>query len=174
MFNGLGKTQPKLNTMRQKRNWIDALNELVRINYDRVSEYEKAIQDVENEDERLVTLFNHHASMSRLNVHGLRQLIFSFGGEPIMDPLMRGKLLWVWMDFKASLFGKDRKVVLACLETKELKVQQAYDDTLAQHSDFPYRIRLELLKQRQLLRSAWFSILDASLAQTDIEEILHH
>lgn len=174
MFNGLGKTQPKLNTMRQKRNWIDALNELVRINYDRVSEYEKAIQDVENEDERLVTLFNHHASMSRLNVHGLRQLIFSFGGEPIMDPIMRGKLLRVWMDFKASLFGKDRKVVLANLETQELKVQQAYDDALAQHPNFPYRIRLELLKQRQLLRSAWFSILDASLAQTDVEEIIHH
>jgi len=166
LFNGLGKAPPKLNTMRQKRNWIDALNELVRINYDRVSEYEKAIQDVENEDECLVTLFNHHASMSRLNVHGLRQLIFSFGGEPIMDPVMRGKLLRVWMDFKASLFGKDRKEVLASLENKELKIQQAYDDALSQNTDFPYRIRLSLLKQRQLLRSALISILDASQMHT--------
>ncbi len=160
--------------MRQKLNWVDELNGLIRINYDRVSEYEKAIQDVENEDERLVTLFNHHASMSRLNVHGLRQLIFSFEGKPIMDPVMRGKLLRVWMDFKASLFGKDLKLVLACLESKELKVQQAYDDALAQHHDFPYRIRLELLKQRQLLRNALISVLDASMMHGAEEEMINH
>lgn len=158
--------------MNQKTTWIDAINQLIRINYDRISDYEKAMLDIE--DEYLVTIFNHNASLGRFNVHGLRQLILSLQGEPVMDAVSRNKLLQVWMDFKASLFGKDLKTLLSNVEFKELQVIQAYDEALKMHADFPYRIRSILQKQRQTLRNALYSILDISLVSAGDDHLINH
>jgi len=163
----------KITTMQKNAKWIDALNRLVRINYERVYGYEKAIQDIDHADEDLVTIFNHNASQSRINVHELRQIIHYLGGKPIMDPTTRGKLLRIWMDFKDALISKDRKVVLDACEARELAVQYAYDEVLSNNVLFPNSIRLDIIRQKRLLRNALMDILDASLQRVE-EEIMNH
>ena len=69
---------------------IDALNELVHINYDRIFGYERASEEVEAVDVDLKTLFNKNADQSRHYASELQQIIRNFGWRT------RYRLYYAW------------------------------------------------------------------------------
>lgn len=140
--------------MQNNEKLIDALNELVHINYDRTFGYERACEDVEDVDVDLKTLFNKNADQSRHYANELQQIIRNLGGEPVTDSTTRGKLHRVWMDFKATLTGKDRKSALDSCAFGDEAAIKAYDDALETAAHLPDPIRLEIVKQQQVLRAA--------------------
>ncbi len=148
--------------MQNNEELVDTLNELVRINYDRIFGYERAIEDVENVDVDLKAVFSKYADQSHKYVSDLQQTIRSVGGEPVTDSTMRGKLFRVWMDFKATLTGKDRQSILDSCEFGEDAAQRAYQEALETDAHLPDNIRQNIAEQKAALKSSHDSIRDAA------------
>ena len=151
--------------MQNNDDFVDVLNDIVRINYDRVFGYERAIDDLENNDADLKALFNKYADQSRKYVSYWQQSIRSLGGEPVTDSTVRGKLFRVWMDFKATLAGKNRKAVLESCEFGEDAAQRQYAEALETKEHLPDDIRRAISEQQSELKAAHDNIRDASRMQ---------
>lgn len=156
--------------MQNNEKLVQALNELVSINYDRVFGYEKAIEDVGSGDIDLRTLFNRSASQSRKYVSDLQQTIRGLGGEPVSDSTTRGKLFRVWMDFKATVMGKDRKSVLDSCAYGEEAALKAYDEALQTEAHLPDNIRVSIAEHKQALTSAHRAIQEAARLQEVVDK----
>ncbi|MGC4234242.1 MAG: PA2169 family four-helix-bundle protein [Niabella sp.] len=110
---------------------IEALNDLIKINNDRVIGYRKAINELkEGEDEDLKTLFTSMANESEQYIEELSQKINEYGGDATDSATASGKLYQAWMDVKAFFTGGDRKTVLNNCEAGEDAAQRAYQAAL--------------------------------------------
>jgi len=132
-------------------NLIETLNDLIRINNDRIDGYEKAIKETEEIDVDLQGLFQKMANESREYVSELTSQVSSLGGEVATGTTNSGKIYRVWMDIKATFSGHDRQSVLESCEYGEDAAQEAYDDALATDADLPVSIRQMITDQKASL-----------------------
>ena len=109
---------------------IETLNDLVRINNDRVEGYQKAIELTADEDSDLRELFNDMADESRQYGNELSNYVGRLGEDAAEGTRADGKLYRFWMGIKVNLSGKDRKSVLAACERGEDAAQKAYEEAL--------------------------------------------
>jgi uncharacterized protein (TIGR02284 family) len=131
---------------------IGILNDLVRINQDRVVGYEKAIDELKDGDADLRTLFQRYITESRQYGQELRQEVSRLGGEPADGTTNSGKIYRVWMDLKATITGHDRETVLNNCEFGEDAAQKAYDTALNSDVDFEPSIRDLVVRQKASLK----------------------
>ncbi|MCD6065836.1 MAG: hypothetical protein K0S33_662 [Bacteroidetes bacterium] len=116
-------------TIKEKNEKIIArLNELVEINNDRMQGYERAISETEDAD--LIGLFTNMAAHSRAFKGDLSREISTLGGEATEGTKNSGKLFRAWMDIKAALTGKDRKLILNSCEFGEDAALETYEKVL--------------------------------------------
>lgn len=109
---------------------IDALNDLVRINNDRIKGYEKAIEDSKADGE-YNSLFNKMIDQSRKYKDQLINEINTLGGEADRNSsTSSGKVYHVWMDVKSSIQGNTDKSALELSEFGEDAAQKAYAEAL--------------------------------------------
>ncbi|UPT70690.1 MAG: PA2169 family four-helix-bundle protein [Flavobacterium sp. JAD_PAG50586_2] len=129
---------------------IYALNELVTINNDRIEGYKTAYDETEEQD--LKTLFLDFIRTSQKCKTELEDNINRLGGKVAEGTMITGKFFRVWMDVKAALTGKDRKVILDSCEFGEDAAVKAYKHALTEH--------LEDLtpEQQNLIRSQYATI----------------
>ena len=132
---------------------IGVLNDLVRINHDRVVGYEKAIDELKDEDADLKTLFQRYISESRQYSQELTTEVSRLGGDAADGTTNSGKIYRVWMDLKAAVTGHDRKTVLANCEFGEDAAQKAYDTALNSDVDLEPSVRDLLVRQKATLKS---------------------
>ena len=130
---------------------VSALNDLVKINNDRIEGYQKAMELTE--DSELKTLFQRLAMDSSKNINELSDHIFSIHGQPSQTTTMSGKFYRAWMDVKAAFTGKDRHQLLSDCEYGEDMALEAYqkveeDDDL--QMDYATNSILTSQKQRVL------------------------
>jgi uncharacterized protein (TIGR02284 family) len=107
---------------------ISALNDLVKINNDRIAGYQKA-----NENTRetgLNLLFTEYIDQSKSNVSELREYIRVLGGDPTNGTTLSGKFYHTWIDIKAAFAGKDRYNMLADCEHIEDVAKKSYREAL--------------------------------------------
>lgn len=131
---------------------IGILNDLVRINQDRVVGYEKAIDELKDEDADLSTLFSRYISESRQYGQELTQEVSRLGGDPADGTTNSGKIYRVWMDLKAVVTGHERQTVLNNCEFGEDAAQKAYDTALNSDVDFEPSLRDLLVRQKASLK----------------------
>ena len=132
---------------------IGVLNDLVRINNDRVVGYEKAIDELKDEDADLKTLFQRYVSESQKYANELTSEVSRLGGDAADGTTNSGKIYRVWMDLKAAVSGHDRKTVLSNCEFGEDAAQKAYDTALNSDVEFEATIRDLLVRQKATLKS---------------------
>lgn len=113
-------------------NSIDVLNDLIRINNDRVAGYEKAIDLISEDDTDLLALFNSMKQQSRELGAELTSFVAASGKEAEKGTRTDGKIYRAWMSIKATFSGNDRKSVLASCERGEDAAQKAYDEALGE------------------------------------------
>ena len=123
------------------------LNDLIRINHDRIVGYEKAIDELKSEDADLRTLFQRYIQESRGYADELTHEVTRLGGVPDDGTTNSGKIYRVWMDLKAVVTGHDRKTVLNNCEFGEDAAQKAYD--MALNADVAYEAPLRDLIVQQ-------------------------
>jgi uncharacterized protein (TIGR02284 family) len=132
---------------------IGILNDLVRINHDRVVGYEKAIDELKDEDADLKTLFSRYITESRQYGQELTGEVTRLGGDPADGTTNSGKVYRVWMDLKAAITGKDRKTILSNCEFGEDAAQKAYDTALNADVELEPSIRDLVVRQKATLKS---------------------
>lgn len=131
----------------------DTLNDLVRINNDRIEGYNKAAAETKTEDHDLRSVFNRMAEQSRGFAEELRQLVRNENAEPADGATGAGKIYRTWMDVKATFTGHNRKGILASCEYGEDAAQKAYKTAL-EDGDLPSTVRNIIESQQTSLRTS--------------------
>ena len=143
--------------LKQMANNAEILNDLIRINNDRVEGYSKAAAQAKDQD--LQSLFSQFAQQSRQFANELRGLINDVGDsddrkDKVTDETTAsGKIYRAWMDVKATFTGANRKSVLASCEFGEDAAQKAYKTAL-EDDDLRTDVRGIVQEQQSILREA--------------------
>jgi uncharacterized protein (TIGR02284 family) len=138
--------------MERNEKTTDILNDLIRINNDRIVGYEKAIDELKDEDSDLRTLFHRYIQESKQYSQELNQEVSRLGGDPADGTTNSGKIYRVWMDLKAVVTGHDRKTVLENCEFGEDAAQKAYDMALNDDTELDQPLRDLIVRQKTQLR----------------------
>lgn len=133
---------------------IEVLNDLIEINNDRVTGYEKAADDTRDLDVDLQAIFHSMANDSRKYAAELTNEVYKFGGEPATGSTNSGKIYRVWMDVKATFTGHDRQSVLEACEFGEDAAQKAYKEALASDAEIDASTRQVITDQQAALKTA--------------------
>lgn len=131
---------------------IDALNELVTINNDRIEGYKTAAEETDEQD--LKTLFFGFIRTSQQCKTELEGEVRRLNGEVAEGTMVSGKFFRVWMDVKAAITGKDRKAILDSCEFGEDAAVKTYQHVLKEHSD-------QLSAEQQNMIKAQYNIVKA-------------
>lgn len=107
---------------------ISALNDLIKINNDRIAGYQKALESID--ETGLNLLFNEYIDQSKNYVSELREYIHVLGGHPADGTTLSGKFYHAWMDVKATFMNKDKHSILADCEHGEDIAKKAYRKAL--------------------------------------------
>ena len=108
----------------------EILNDLVEITNDRITGYQKAIEELHVEDTDLKNLFVEMIRQSHRHKAALVQELQVMGVEPDTGTTTSGKIYRAWMDIKAVFTGHDRETVLKNCEFGEDAAQKAYKTAL--------------------------------------------
>ncbi|HYF68030.1 MAG TPA: PA2169 family four-helix-bundle protein [Ohtaekwangia sp.] len=141
--------------MEKNEEIIDVLNDLIQINNDRVTGYERAASEIQNSEYAEITsLFFKMTEDSRTYKNDLIDAVISLGGEPATDTTMSGKIYRMWMDLKVSFSGNDLRAVLESCEFGEDAALRAYQDALQTELSWPQDLLTLVSNQRQEIRTS--------------------
>ena len=144
--------------MKKNEETIEVLNDLIRINNDRVTGYEKAASQENQPEPDIRNLFYTLSTESRSFVNDLHAEVLRLGGVPVSGTTISGKIYLFWLDTKAGFMGgytnNDTYSLLTAAETGEDAVQQAYRHALESAVELPENISRLIEKQALRLRRA--------------------
>ena len=132
---------------------VETLNDLVAINNDRIVGYERALNELKDEDADLRPLFLSMIDESREAKIELGREIEVYKGEIDTDTTTKGKIYRAWMDVKAVFGGHDRHTVLSNCEYGEDAAQRAYQQVL-DDKHLPGYLLDMVYDQQQMLRAS--------------------
>ena len=134
---------------------VEVLNDLIEINNDRVTGYEKAVEETKDLDVDLQAIFHSMANDSRKYAAELTQEINKLGGKADTDATTNsGKIYRIWMDVKATFTGHSRQAVLENCEFGEDAAQKAYTEALASDAEMGSDVRQLITEQQASLKVA--------------------
>jgi uncharacterized protein (TIGR02284 family) len=140
--------------MARNENVREVLNDLIKINHDRIEGYERAVDDTRDNDTDLKSMFNRMADESKQYAAELESEMRKAGGDPADDTTVSGKIYRVWMDFKSAITGKARKSILESCEYGEDAAQKAYEEALKENADLPSDVRQIIVNQKAALKTS--------------------
>jgi uncharacterized protein (TIGR02284 family) len=138
--------------MQNTRETIEVLNDLMQINNDRITGYERAIRETKPEDDDLKILYATMIAESHRNKISLAVEVQALGAEVEHGTTTSGKIYRVWMEFKAIFTGNSRHTILSNCEAVEEATQRAYRTALEREA-LPAYIRELLVRQEEAMRS---------------------
>jgi uncharacterized protein (TIGR02284 family) len=137
--------------MKKNEKTIEVLNDLIRINKDRIEGYEKAINERKEIEPDIRNFFYTLSTESRSLVNDLHAEVLRLGGVPVSDSTISGKIYLFWLDSKAGWLGgytgNDTYSVLAAGEAGEDAMEKAYRHALDPGIDLPENIERLIEKQ---------------------------
>lgn len=134
---------------------VQVLNDLVRINNDRIQGYEKAIQNTKDVPSDLLNVFSEMINESRGFKDELLDTIQELGGEADFEETTNsGKLYRFWMSVKESITDGNRETVLDDCEFGEDAAQKAYQEALESDATMDSDIRRMILDQKTELKES--------------------
>jgi|SRR5690606_17346616 conserved hypothetical protein len=112
--------------MEDLKKTAEVLNDLIKINNDRIAGYQKAIEELPAVDADLKALFSSLIEQSERLKDELRQHISGWQDRADGQTTTSGKIYRAWMDLKQAFAVDDRKAVLDSCEYGEDVAQKAY------------------------------------------------
>ena len=134
--------------MTNNESTIEALNDLIQINNDRIFGYDNAIENLKDGDNDLKTLFTTLKENSTKNIHELNASVNEHGGAPVTDTTLLGKVYRAWMDVKSSITSHDRDGVIDDCKGGEKAAQAAYEKALSDTDDLSAEAEILIRKQQ--------------------------
>lgn len=130
---------------------VEILNDLIEIQNDRITGYDRAIKESTAENADLKELFEHMIRESHDYKMALATEVLVLKGETAEGTTNSGKIYRVWMDVKAVFTGHDRHAILANCEQGEDAAQAAYKTALADE-DLPQFLHDLVAEQQAKLK----------------------
>ncbi len=130
------------------------LNDLIKINNDRIEGYQRALEETKDTDIDLKAMFKKMADQSMKYVNELTQEVARLGEDATTSTTISGKAYRVWMDLKAAVTGHSKKSVLENCEFGEDVAQKAYDAALESDSYMTTEIRQLIANQKSELKTS--------------------
>ena len=112
----------------------EVLNDLVKINHDRVEGYNRAKEEVDADNFDLMNTFDKMIAQSNNYVSDLGALITKYGGTLASDSSVLGSIHRAWMDVKAAFTADDRQTMLDSCEFGEDAAQKAYKSAMEEEN----------------------------------------
>src|ERR1700754_913088 len=122
------------------RKILSVLNDLIRINIDRISAYEKAAHEDKNSDPDIRDVYYRLAIESRSFVNGLHAEIIRLGGAPVTESTITGQIYLNWLRGGDYFRGETASALLAGCLRGEVAVQKAYRHALEADEHLPSTI----------------------------------
>ncbi|MEZ0540127.1 ferritin-like domain-containing protein [Fibrella arboris] len=133
---------------------VEDLNELVKINNDRIQGYMKAVEDTD--DSQLDHLFNEMIVQSQNFRSQLADHIVRIDGTAVSDATstdVSSKIHRAWIDIKSAVTGKDRDTVLSSVTFGENAAVEAYEGAI-ENDKIPAYIKEDLTRQLSDLKAS--------------------
>ena len=132
-------------------NTNEVLNDLVRINNDRIEGYIKAEKESEDKTPELISTFQQMVKQSQDCESALTQLIIKGGGTVAEGTTLSGKIYRTWQDVRIAFSANEKKNILSYCEFGEDAAQKAYKSAL-EESDLTDEARILISNQKDELR----------------------
>ena len=136
---------------------VEVLNDLIKINNDRIAGYQRAIAEAKDLDVDLKATFESMISESEVYKQELTEKANELGADLEQDKdttTTAGKIYRAWMDVKATFTGSDRKSILESCEFGEDAAQRAYEAALTSDEEISNDITDLIKRQQQSLRNS--------------------
>jgi len=128
---------------------IGVLNDLIKINNDRVAGFEKAGEDLEDKDSGLRSVFSKLASDSRGYSAELSGLARQYGADADEGTSVSGSLHRAWLDIKSTFTGGDLESILNECHRGEDAIKDAYQSALEYNNELPFEVTQLISRQQQ-------------------------
>lgn len=128
------------------------LEDLIKINNDRIEGYEKALKDLKPEDTDLRLLFLRAIDQSRAIKMTLGNELQILGESIPSGTSGSGAIHRAWLEVKATFTGHGRHAILASCEFGEDAAQKAYESALSSEK-LPEYLSSIVLEEKQDLKS---------------------
>ena len=132
---------------------IETLNDLILINNDRITGYERALSDLKEDETDLKYIFTNLIGESHQFKMELATEVAALGKDIETGTSTSGKLHRAWIDVKTAFSGHSKKSVLEECEFGEDAILNAYKTALAEEN-LPAYIKEILKKQQPILQTA--------------------
>ncbi|MCD6063963.1 MAG: hypothetical protein K0R82_1874 [Flavipsychrobacter sp.] len=140
--------------MQNQETSVEILNDLVKVNNDRIAGYERAINEAKDLDVDLKATFEGMIRESEQYKQELVSKVRECGGEAEEGTTTSGKIYRAWMDVKATFTGSDRKAILSSCEFGEDAALRAYEAALHSDNELSPEVRSVINDQHHSLRSS--------------------
>ena len=137
--------------MIQNEATVEILNDLIEINNDRITGYDRALKELTDETADLKPLFEHMIKESHDCKMALSTEVLVLKGETAEGTTTKGKIYRAWMDVRAVFTGHDRYTILANCERGEDAAQSAYKSAL-EEDDLPQYLHDTVAEQQSKLK----------------------
>lgn len=132
----------------------EILNDLIKINNDRIAGYERAIKETQSLDVDLKATFEGMIRESKEYKQELADKVTHHGGKVETGTTAAGKIYRAWMDVKAKFTGSDRKAILSSCEFGEDAAQRAYKAALEVDEELEADVRSLIEEQKRKLKAS--------------------
>jgi uncharacterized protein (TIGR02284 family) len=132
---------------------VEVLNDIIAVNNDRITGYERALKELGDGNADLKPLFLAMIDESREIKVELGREIEVYKGDIDPGTTTKGKIYRVWMDIKAMFTGSGRHAILENCELTEDAVQQAYQQAV-DTKELPGYLLDTLYDQQQMLKAS--------------------
>jgi uncharacterized protein (TIGR02284 family) len=119
----------KTNLYASVKKTLHVLNDLIRINIDRIAGFEKAAHEEKTPDPQLREAFYRMAYEARSYVNDLHARVIGLGGAPVTQATITGKIYLHWLEGNNRFDGPDSASRLAACDASE----EAYHHALEEH-----------------------------------------
>ena len=140
--------------MNNNEKLTEVLNDLIKINHDRMKGYETSAKEAEKLGADLQQTFHKMADQSRKYSTQLTSEIQKYGGDATDGTSLGGAIHRAWIDVKTTFTGKDRHAILSSCEFGEDAAQKAYKEALDSDAEMPADTRKLITDQKAELRSS--------------------
>jgi len=144
--------------MKKKQVTIGILDDLIRVNKDRIMSYEKASHEENHVEPQVRNLFYRWALDSRAFINELHAEVLQLGGAPVTKSTIMGKIYLFWLNLKPPNEEGDTPALLEVFTIEEEAVQQAYQKALEPGIGLPEeedKARLMIERQLAVLTKAY-------------------
>lgn len=120
--------------MENNLNNPDIINDLIKINNDRIEGYKTALDLAHGLGfDTLRNMFSNNILQSERFIEELTPYVLLEGEQPTGETMLSGKLFRMWMSVKGNIVGNDRKSLLESCEKGENAFKETYKKTLEEH-----------------------------------------